>query len=179
MQIGTLKKELEVIQKKSHEFEDVIQPYDRVIILGNGGSNSVASHIAQDYTKILGKNEPVQTQWRFKPPEGNGFPYHQDDFWTRAGHGNTINVLVHFEKTNELNGCIKVLPESHNPPFHSDGVSLNCDKGDITILHNHLIHWSDKNTSLDWRRNLLVMYVKNNIDYIRGENAKRKTIQKT
>ena len=91
----------------------------------------------------------------------------------------TINVLVHFEKTNELNGCIKVLPESHNPPFHSDGVSLNCDKGDITILHNHLIHWSDKNTSLDWRRNLLVMYVKNNIDYIRGENAKRKTIQKT
>tara|TARA_B000000532_G_scaffold108343_1_gene87026 strand:- start:777 stop:1670 length:894 start_codon:yes stop_codon:yes gene_type:complete len=55
MQIGTLKKELEVIQKKSHEFEDVIQPYDRVIILGNGGSNSVASHIAQDYTKILGK----------------------------------------------------------------------------------------------------------------------------
>ena len=85
------------------------------------------------------------------------------------GHGNTINVLVHFEKTNELNGCIKVLPESHNPPFHSDGVSLNCDKGDITILHNHLIHWSDKNTSLDWRRNLLVMYVKNNIDYIRGE----------
>ena len=130
-------------------------------------------------TKILGKNEPVQTQWRFKPPEGNGFPYHQDDFWTRAGHGNTINVLVHFEKTNELNGCIKVLPESHNPPFHSDGVSLNCDKGDITILHNHLIHWSDKNTSLDWRRNLLVMYVKNNIDYIRGENAKRKTIQKT
>ena len=55
MQIGTLQKELEVIKKKSLEFKDVIQPYGRVIIIGNGGSNSVASHIAQDYTKMLGK----------------------------------------------------------------------------------------------------------------------------
>ena len=55
MQIGTLQKELEVIKKKSLEFKDVIQPYKRVIIIGNGGSNSVASHIAQDYTKMLGK----------------------------------------------------------------------------------------------------------------------------
>ena len=55
MQIGTLQKELEVIKRKSNEFKDVIQPYNRVIIIGNGGSNSVASHIAQDYTKMLGK----------------------------------------------------------------------------------------------------------------------------
>ena len=59
MQIGTLKKELEVIQKKTHEFEDVIQPYDRVIILGNGGSNSVASHISQDYMKFHNKRVSI------------------------------------------------------------------------------------------------------------------------
>lgn len=55
MQIGTLKKELDKIQRKAKEFEDIIQPFDRVIIIGNGGSNAVASHIAQDYTKMLGK----------------------------------------------------------------------------------------------------------------------------
>jgi len=55
MHIGTLKKELEVIQSKAAEFKEVMQSYRRVIIIGNGGSNSVASHIAQDYTKMLGK----------------------------------------------------------------------------------------------------------------------------
>ena len=55
MRLGELKRELEAIQKKAGEFKDVIQPYKRVIIIGNGGSNSVASHIAQDYTKMLGK----------------------------------------------------------------------------------------------------------------------------
>lgn len=55
MQIGTLKKELDRIQKKAQEFKEIIQAYNRVIIIGNGGSNAVASHIAQDYTKMLGK----------------------------------------------------------------------------------------------------------------------------
>lgn len=32
-----------------------IEKYSKIIILGNGGSNSVASHIAQDYTKVLKK----------------------------------------------------------------------------------------------------------------------------
>ena len=34
---------------------DILDIYDNVIIIGNGGSNSIASHIAQDYTKIKGK----------------------------------------------------------------------------------------------------------------------------
>lgn len=29
--------------------------YKQIIIIGNGGSNSIASHISQDYTKQLGK----------------------------------------------------------------------------------------------------------------------------
>ena len=55
MRLGELQKEISVIKKRSFEFKDLIQAYDKVIIIGNGGSNSIASHIAQDYTKALGK----------------------------------------------------------------------------------------------------------------------------
>lgn len=34
---------------------DIISKHNDIIILGNGGSSAVASHIAEDYTKMLGK----------------------------------------------------------------------------------------------------------------------------
>ena len=33
----------------------LVSKHDDIIIIGNGGSNSIASHIAQDYTKCLDK----------------------------------------------------------------------------------------------------------------------------
>tara|TARA_Y100000004_G_scaffold196195_1_gene265447 strand:- start:4495 stop:4998 length:504 start_codon:yes stop_codon:yes gene_type:complete len=35
--------------------KSLVDDHREIIILGNGGSNSIASHIAQDYTKVLGK----------------------------------------------------------------------------------------------------------------------------
>ena len=55
MRLGELQKEISIIKERSFEFKDLIQAYEKVIIIGNGGSNSIASHIAQDYTKVLGK----------------------------------------------------------------------------------------------------------------------------
>ena len=55
MRLGELQKEISIIKKRSFEFKDIIQAYEKVIIIGNGGSNSISSHIAQDYTKALGK----------------------------------------------------------------------------------------------------------------------------
>lgn len=34
---------------------DIISKHNDIIILGNGGSSAVASHISEDYTKMLGK----------------------------------------------------------------------------------------------------------------------------
>lgn len=36
-------------------FERTLRHYKKIIILGNGGSNAIAQHIAQDYTKVLDK----------------------------------------------------------------------------------------------------------------------------
>jgi D-sedoheptulose 7-phosphate isomerase len=35
--------------------EMVVKKYADIIMIGNGGSNAICSHIAQDYTKMLGK----------------------------------------------------------------------------------------------------------------------------
>lgn len=35
--------------------KEAVKNHHKIIILGNGGSNAVASHISQDYTKALGK----------------------------------------------------------------------------------------------------------------------------
>lgn len=126
--------------------------------------------------KFIGNNVPIQSQLRFKPPSTTGFPYHQDDYWTQAGFGNTINVLVHIDEATIENGCIYVLPKSHKPPFHEDRGYLEAKPGDVTFLHNYLIHGSDNNNSEEYRRNLLLMYVKQNCEYRKGENAKREEI---
>ena len=52
-------KELEIaigeIKIHVNSLRKIIDSYQDIIIIGNGGSNSVASHIAQDYTKVLDK----------------------------------------------------------------------------------------------------------------------------
>lgn len=42
-------------QDQQNQLTDIISKYRDIIILGNGGSNAIASHMAQDYTKMLGK----------------------------------------------------------------------------------------------------------------------------
>ena len=41
------------------KFQKAFHNHDRVIILGNGGSNAVASHISQDYMKFCNKKVSV------------------------------------------------------------------------------------------------------------------------
>ena len=37
------------MEEEFDKFKKAFKNHDRIIILGNGGSNSVASHISQDY----------------------------------------------------------------------------------------------------------------------------------
>jgi len=37
------------------ELKSLVGKYTDIIMIGNGGSNAICSHIAQDYTKMLGK----------------------------------------------------------------------------------------------------------------------------
>lgn len=54
-ELATTIKELSESKFILHELKKVIEKYVNIIILGNGGSNAIAQHIAQDYTKVLNK----------------------------------------------------------------------------------------------------------------------------
>ncbi len=51
----TLLKEVEKCYLFKDQYKKLLSNYQNVIILGNGGSSSIASHITQDYTKKLCK----------------------------------------------------------------------------------------------------------------------------
>ena len=55
MKLNELIKEIGKIKSYKSYLEKIINEYYNIIIIGNGGSNSIASHIAQDYTKMLDK----------------------------------------------------------------------------------------------------------------------------
>lgn len=42
-----------ITDEQTSKLENLVKSHKQVIILGNGGSNAIASHISQDYTKKL------------------------------------------------------------------------------------------------------------------------------
>ncbi len=55
MKKNELQREIEKCYSYKDEFKDLLSDFTDVIILGNGGSSSIASHITQDYTKQMNK----------------------------------------------------------------------------------------------------------------------------
>jgi D-sedoheptulose 7-phosphate isomerase len=47
------------LEEQFQKFQEAFTNHNNIIILGNGGSNSVASHISQDYVKFHNKNSMV------------------------------------------------------------------------------------------------------------------------
>lgn len=55
MNLEKLKNCLEAIRPSEvNKLNDLLQNRDIILLIGNGGSNAVCSHLAQDYTKALG-----------------------------------------------------------------------------------------------------------------------------
>ena len=47
------------MEEEFFKFQTAFNAYKRIIVLGNGGSSSVASHISQDYMKSCGKKVSI------------------------------------------------------------------------------------------------------------------------
>ena len=56
MNLIKLKEQIDNINKQDlDKLKSAVLNADQIIILGNGGSNAISCHIAEDYTKALGK----------------------------------------------------------------------------------------------------------------------------
>ena len=56
MKLDELQEAVEAIDRSEiQKFIDIVSQHEKIVIIGNGGSNAIASHISQDYTKQLKK----------------------------------------------------------------------------------------------------------------------------
>tara|TARA_Y100000592_G_scaffold44736_1_gene70935 strand:- start:545 stop:1039 length:495 start_codon:yes stop_codon:yes gene_type:complete len=55
MNLDKLKEQIERIKDHKSRLEYFVNKFSKIILIGNGGSNAIASHISVDYTKFLGK----------------------------------------------------------------------------------------------------------------------------
>lgn len=56
MDITDLIVAIEEMRRHVDKLRDIINEYDNILIVGNGGSNAIASHAASDFTNVLCKN---------------------------------------------------------------------------------------------------------------------------
>ena len=160
MDIYKLKLELEnITDKVQHNLYDIIAKHNEIIIIGNGGSNSIASHISQDYTKVLNKKS-----YSFSDPSrltcyindygrDNAYVEFLKDFVGKdtlviliSSSGNSMNIvnsakylefrdlnyiaLTGFDKNNKLNNMNATFK------YHVD----SNDYGIVECIHQILLH---------------------------------------
>ncbi len=113
-------------------------------------------------------------------PAGKGtlLPWHQDR-WTHLDRDPLLTVWIALDPATRANGCVRIIPRTHTVglinPSHGSGfvtdeqaaawappekeVYVELEPGDVALLHNHLLHGSDKNHSQQSRRAFSVCYM--------------------
>ncbi len=109
---------------------------------------------------------------------GTFLPWHQDR-WTHLDRDPELTVWVALDPATKQNGCVQVIPGTHqagliNPSHHSGFLTdvqaaewaasekvvfLELNAGDVALLHNKLLHASDRNHSAQSRRAFSVCYM--------------------
>ena len=78
--VNPFKEYIEVLEcahmgNEFEKFQEAFKNHSRIIILGNGGSSSVASHISQDYMKFRGKKVSILSDPSMLTMLTNDFKY--------------------------------------------------------------------------------------------------------
>ena len=120
-----------------------------------------------------------------KPYEGKPVGWHQDGSYWPLKPMNVISLWVAGTESNENNGCMRVIPESHNKKLiHSSKMeqldqekyvldlgikkkdirsenarSIELSPGDMSIHNPNIIHGSDPNFSSKWRIGLTLRII--------------------
>ena len=138
--------------------------------------------LASALTTLLGGVEPfaVQTMLYFKPPGARGQAVHQDQHYLRVQPGTCIAASLALDPCDEENGCLEVLPGSHDWPVLCtvpadteqsftdvtvplpDGaelVPIAMEPGDVLFFNGSLVHGSKPNRSTRFRRALIGHYI--------------------
>ncbi len=133
-------------------------------------------------TRTYGCHVPVgvfRSMFMNKPAgKGTKLPWHQDR-WTDLDRDPLITVWTALDPATTENGCVRVIPGTHKfgvvNASHGSGflsktraaemcpedqaIDLELQPGEVVLLHNWLMHSSDKNHTQQSRRALSVCYM--------------------
>jgi phytanoyl-CoA hydroxylase len=165
---------------------DPLRKYPRMIHMHRWNEVALdwllAPRLAQALSTLLSGLEPfaVQTMLYFKPPGARGQAPHQDQYYLRAEPGTCIAAWMALDPCDEENGCLEVVPGSHEWPvlctisadttesFTDVTVPLPDDAqlvpvlmqpGDVLFFNGTLVHGSKPNRSDRFRRALIGHYI--------------------
>ena len=139
----------------------------------------------------------------------NGSTWHQDNYAGKASFGSYLNLALSLDEAREDNGALMVVPGSHklgdldcNPKanfsiddkgrlYNSAPIGNDCElpdmpilqleynRGDILLVHAHLVHKANKNKHPNkWRRTMYFVYVKEGEAFWPGFTAKRELLER-
>ncbi len=141
-----------------------------------------SSFFVQLCERVYGPNLPItsfRTMFMNKAAgKGTWLPWHQDR-WNFLDQDPLLTVWIPLDVATLENGCVQIIRKSHRKglinPEHSSGfltetqavahalaadiVPILVEPGDLVVLHNHLLHASDKNRTSSARRALSVCYM--------------------
>jgi D-sedoheptulose 7-phosphate isomerase len=159
MNLEILKSEIDNIKLKTNELKSLVTQFKKIIILGNGGSNAISSHISVDYTKFLKiptttfTNTSMLTAYTNDYGQDKAYKYFLSDFYTPdtliifiSSSGNSKNILnaasycetcsipfmalSGFDSNNKLNQTNAIF--KYHVPHNSYGV--------VELAHEIMLH---------------------------------------
>ncbi len=131
--------------------------------------------------RVYGPGTPIacfRAMFMNKPAnKGTFLPWHQDR-WSYLDRDPLITLWLAMDPSTRANGCVQVIPGTHHQlynPEHSSGflrddqaaqlcppekaLHLEAEPGEVLLLHNWLLHSSDKNHTPQSRRAFSVCYM--------------------
>lgn len=162
------------------EYDPVFLKYIQQPIFNEICARTYGGHVPVAVFRSMFMNKPAN--------KGTKLPWHQDR-WTHLDRDPLITVWTALDPATIENGCVEVIPGSHkfgvmNPEhgsgFLTDGLAaehcrpedrvyIELEPGEVVLLHNWLLHASDKNHSAQSRRALSVCYMDARTVTTRGE----------
>ncbi len=138
---------------------------------------------------LLGRDPyAVQTMIYFKPAGARGQALHQDNYYLRVQPGTCIAAWLALDDCDEENGCMQVVPGSHDWPIlcpvKADITQSFTDitvpipegtpvepaimkAGDVLFFNGSIVHGSFPNTSADrFRRSLISHYIEGDAEAV-------------
>jgi phytanoyl-CoA hydroxylase len=172
--------------KPVDEQPDPLQKYPRMIHMHRWDDLSLQwlldKRLNEHLTSLLAV-EPyaVQTMLYFKPPGARGQALHQDQYYLRVQPGTCMAAWLALDDCDEENGCIQVVPGSHNwsvlctvpadttqsftdvtvpLPEGAAPTPVIMKAGDVLFFNGSLVHGSFPNTTQNrFRRSLIGHYI--------------------